>query len=184
MDSDLKRFEAELERLSPRSLPEGLISRMEAAMEGWEEVSEQVSGEINKVVPFPPRMDEEDEEDREDREAHRGGSWWAAAACVALLGAVAAMVITADLESNSADRPVATVGKPEAVRSVEFAPQSAKRMILDASDQNVIMGNGSQPMRLMRLNYVDRVVFRNAAGEEVHLEVPSVNYRLVPVPTD
>jgi len=181
MDSDLKRFEAELERLSPRSLPEGLISRMEAAMEGWEEVSEPVSGEINKVVPFPPRMDEE------DREAHRGGSWWAAAACVALLGAVAAMVITADLESNSADRPVATVAtvvKPEAVRSVEFAPQSAKRMILDASDQNVIMGNSSQPMRLMRLNYVDRVVFRNAAGEEVHLEVPSVNYRLVPVPTD
>jgi hypothetical protein len=178
MDSDLKKFEAELERLSPMSLPEGLISRMEAAMEGWEEGSGQVSGGINKVVPFPQRMDEEDEE------AHRGGSWWAAAACVALLGAVAAMVITADLETNSADRPVARVVKADAVRSVEFAPQSAKRMILDASDQNVFLDGGSQPMRLMRLNYVDRVVFRNAAGEEVHLEVPSVNYRLVPVPTD
>jgi hypothetical protein len=39
-------------------------------------------------------------------------------------------------------------------------------------------------MRLMRLDYVDRVVFRNAVGEEVHLEVPSVNYLLVPAPTD
>lgn len=176
MDSELKQFEAELERLSPGSMPDGLISRMEAAMEGWTDVTEEVSGEIDKVVQFPQRSD--------DGDVRRGGNWWAAAASVALLGAVAALVITSDLEKNSADNPVASVVNPDAVRTVEFSPQTAKRTILDASDEDVIIANGSQPMRLMRLDYVDRVVFRNADGEEVHLEVPAVNYRLVPVPTD
>jgi hypothetical protein len=177
MDSELQRLEAELERLAPGSLPEGLISRMEAAMEGWQEVSEEVSKEIDKVVPFP-RSDE-------NRDARRRGgpSYWAAAASVALLGAVAAMVFTANPQNNeSVDR--GPLVDPDAVRKVEFSPLTAKRTILDASDQNVIIANGSQPMRLMRLDYVDRVVFRNAAGEEVHLEVPSVNYLLVPAPTD
>ena len=60
MDSELERFEAELAKLSPGSLPEGLIARMEAAMEGWEAAPPQEVGESGKVVPFP-KLEEEAE---------------------------------------------------------------------------------------------------------------------------
>ena len=41
MDPELQKMEAELERMAPGSMPEGMISRMEAAMEGWKDVSWQ-----------------------------------------------------------------------------------------------------------------------------------------------
>ena len=41
MDPELQKIEAELERMSAGGMPEGMISRMEAAMEGWEEVAEE-----------------------------------------------------------------------------------------------------------------------------------------------
>jgi hypothetical protein len=70
------------------------------------------------------------------------------------------------------------------VQPVEFSPRTAKRKILGASNDSVVIGNGAQPLRVMRLDYVDRIVFRNADGEEIHVEVPAVNYRLIPLATD
>ena len=184
MDSELQKIETDLERMSPGSMPEGMIGRMEEAMEGWQEVPEQ--DEIEKVVPFP-------QEERSDRgETRSGWSLWAAAASVALLGGVVAMVLTADPTSremvnrggSGAGGSTVTMSNPEAVHTIELAPKTAKRTILDASDRDVIIPNGSRPMRLMRIDLVDRVVFLSPDGEEVHLEVPSVNYQLIPVPTD
>ena len=43
MDSELQKIETDLERMSPGSMPEGMIRRMEEAMEGWREVPEEVS---------------------------------------------------------------------------------------------------------------------------------------------
>ena len=186
MDPELQKIEAELERMSAGGMPEGMISRMEAAMEGWQEVSQQE--ETEKVVPFP-QVEESDHV-----ETRSGKGLWAAAASVALLGGVAAMVLTADpnpLEvadkegaESVAGNSSATMVNPESVRTIELAPKTAKRTILDTSDRDVIIPNGSRPMRLMRIDLVDRVVFLSPSGEEVHLEVPSVNYQLIPVPTD
>ena len=51
MDPELKKIEAELERIAPGRMPEGMISRIEAAMEGSKDVSWQ--DEETKGVPFP-----------------------------------------------------------------------------------------------------------------------------------
>ena len=186
MDPELQKIEAELERMSAGDMPEGMISRMEAAMEGWQEVPQQE--ETEKVVPFP----QVEESDRVETGSGKG--LWAAAASVALLGGVAAMVLTTDptpleVVDNAGSESVAgdssaTIVNPESVHTIELAPKTAKRTILDASDRDVIIPNGSRPMRLMRVDLVDRVVFLSPSGEEVHLEVPSVNYQLIPVPTD
>ena len=188
MDPELEKIEAELERIAPGSMPEGLIGRMEAAMEGWQEAPEQDAAE--KVVPFPLAEEESDvEESRGD-----GRGLWAAAASMALLGGVAAMIMTSDPsplkvaeqdpgENSTGDSSVILVD-PEALQTIELAPKTAKRTILDSTDRAVIIPNGSKPMRLMRVDLVDRVVFLSPDGEEVHLEVPSVNYQLIPVPTD
>lgn len=192
MDKDLREFEAELEQLSPGALPEGLISRMEAAMEGWQ--ADEGENEEDKVVPFP-----QPEEFRPQR-----SSLWAAAASVAILGALAAFVVTN--KSNDevlVDNPVIlkakAIGVEEAdasgvkeeagpvlpeVSPVHFAPMTAKRRILDTSNGEIIIADGHQVLRLSLLDYVDHVKFQNADGKELHLEIPSRKLRLEPVITD
>lgn len=180
MDSDLKRFERELERLSPGRLPEGLIARMEAAMESWEtdatSAADEPPADREKVVPFPQaRLDKAGR--------RRGPGLLAAAAGVALLGAVAGLVL-----SGGAERPAESAAGPgvsvESLRPVVFSPKAAQRKILSASEEGMVLANGAQPVRVLRFDYIDRVVFRNAHGEEVHVEVPAVNYRLIPAVTD
>lgn len=189
MDPELRKIEAELERLSPEGMPEELISRMEAAMESWQDLPEAASRTLDKVVPFP-----HGEEQRDGTGKGSNSSLWAAAASVALLGAVAAMVFTAGPDVREAVvrgqsegeelRSLAVATNPDVVAPIEMAPKAAKRTILGASERDVIIPNGARPMRLRRVNLVDRVVFLSPGGEEVHVEVPSVNYQLVPVPTD
>ena len=178
MDSELKRFEAELERLSPGNLPEGLIARMEAAMEGWEEVADAVSQEIDKVVPFPKL------EAKGAREERGRGSLWAAAASVALLGAVAGIVLSATPGGGEVAPRRTTFVPAEGVSNIEFAPQTAKRRILDTSDQDIIVTNGAKTYRVSRLNYVDRYEFLGGNGEKMQVEFPAVNFRVTPVVTD
>lgn len=191
MDTDLKRFEEELERLSPGKLPEGLIARMELAMEGWEDAAAGVEDrgeteERDKVVQFPGTRDAGGVQVDAQRQNGAGRSWWAAAAAVAVLGALVGLFFADGPGRAKGEDPVA--GTPErltpGLQPVDYAPQAARRKILGASEQNMVLANGEQPLRVMRLDYVDRVVFRNGRGEEVHVEVPTVNYRLIPVVTD
>ena len=187
MDPELQKIEAELESMCPGRMPEGMISRMEAAMEGWKDVSWQ--DEESKVVPFPQTGELTVPHLERSRR-----SLWAAVAGMALLGAVAGMVlIPEELPSGTASNNPANDGStqasvtaldPEAVQTIELAPKTAKRTIVDASKRNVIIPNGSRPLRVMRVELVDKVMFSGPGGEEFHLEVPSVNYRLVPAPTD
>ena len=172
MDAELKRFEEELERLSPESLPEGLIARMEAAMESWHDASE----EEENVVPFPAR------DDGSRRERGRT-SLWAAAAGVAILGAVAGLLFTSQPKTpgGTANNEEAS---PASASLVDFSPRAAKRKILNTTDGGIFIPNGAQPVRVMRFDYIDRVEFQNDDGMEFHVERPAVNYILIPVPTD
>ena len=187
MDPDLQKMEAELERMAPGRMPEGMISRMEAAMEGWKDVSWQ--DEEAKVVPFPRA-----EQKSIQQEQKSGKPLWAAVAGMALLGAVAGMVLIPEprppgiasnrLENDKSSKAPGVTLPPGTVQTIELAPKTAKRTIVDATERNVIIPNGAMPLRLMRVDLVDRVMFSSPGGEEFHLEVPSVNYRLVPAPTD
>lgn len=174
MDADLKRFEQELERLSPESLPEGLISRMEAAMQNWEGVA--IAGD-NKVVPFP-----EPGEEKSSPERGRAGVW-AAAAAVAVLGAATGLLFTGGPKDPSGGVAGREDGASERVVRTDFLPQATKRQIVNATDGGII-SNGAQPVRLMRYDFIDRVEFRNENGHEFHVERPAVRYLLVPLATD
>jgi len=154
MDPELQKIEAELESMCPGRMPEGMISRMEAAMEGWKDVSWQ--DEESKVVPFPQTGELTVPHLERSRR-----SLWAAVAGMALLGAVAGMVlIPEELPSGTASNNPANDGStqasvmaldPEAVQTIELAPKTAKRTIVDASKRNVIIPNGSRPLRVMRV---------------------------------
>ena len=170
MDGELKQLEEELERLAPAGLPEGLISRMEAAMVAWEEVD---SGNEEKVVQFP----------QDETSAGKSG-FWAVAAAVALLGAVVALVIPGtQTEPNVAEANTETnTGTNYA--AVSFSPTELNRNIIQASDGGVVLTKDARPHRAVRVEYMNRVKFRNAAGEELYIEKPAVKIVLIPVETD
>ena len=170
MDADLRKFEEELERLSPSGMPDGMIARMEAAMEGWQTQEEPA----RKVVPFPGWNG--------SKESGRKGNFWAAAAAVALFGAATALLVP----NRDANR-VAESGTPvmPEVTAASFAPVNAHRNIINASDEGVVMTNNARPHRAVRLEVVDRIEFRNAAGQKLRVEAPPrVRIVLIPVRTD
>jgi len=170
MDAELKKFEEELERLSPAGMPDGLISRMEAAMEGWQGREESVQ----KVVPFPGGS--------AGKGVGRKGSLWAAAAAVALLGAAAALLVPSGEPTQ-----IGTAILPEDADFLEasFEPVNARQNIINASDQGVVMTNDARPHRAVRLECVDHIEFRNDAGQKLRVEaLPRVRIVLIPVWTD
>ena len=170
MDADLRKFEEELERLSPAGMPDGMIARMEAAMEGWQTQEEPA----RKVVPFPGW--------NASKGAGRKGNFWAAAAAVALFGAATALLIP----NRGADRHAETNSAvPPDVMAASFAPVNAHRNIINASDEGVVVTNNARPHRAVRLECVDRIEFRNAAGQKLRIEAPPrVRIVLIPVQTD
>lgn len=180
MDSELKRIEDELSRLSPGALPEGLIARMEAAMEGWEDGAPLASEVADKVVPFPTQ------DEQLGATGRARPNFWAAAAGVALLGAAVGIFLTAPPQDESAEQQSTSASylSGAAVENIEFSPEDAKRTIVGATDRDLIIPNGAKPLRVLRLKYVDRYVFSSPGGQELHFDIPAVNYRVVPVPTD
>lgn len=168
MDGELKQFEEDLERLAPAGLPEGLISRMEAAMAGWQDAE----SEEEKVVPFP-KVEEE-------RQGGSSRGFWSAAAAVALLGAVVAFMLPDNNSGNSVAGPAAAPN----YAAVSFEPTNLDRNIVQASDGGVVFTNDDRPHRLVRVEYVDHLEYRNAAGAELHVEKPTVKFVLIPVETD
>lgn len=171
MDAELRKFEEELERMSPAGMPEGMIARMEAAMENWEDREESAE----KVVDFPGWS-------AKGSGSGRKGNFWAAAAAVALLGAAAALFVP-----NGGKDGMETAGTSESpeVMAASFAPVNAHRNIINASDEGVVMTNDARPHRAVRLECVDRIEFRNATGERIRIEAPPrVRIVLIPVQTD
>jgi hypothetical protein len=169
MDGELKQFEEDLERLAPAGMPEGLISRMEAAMAGWQDAA---SDEEEKVVPFP-KVEEE-------RQGGSSRGFWSAAAAVAIFGAVVALV----LPDSKGDHEVAGPAVDSSYAAVSFTPTNMDRNIVQASDRGVVFTSDDRPHRLVRVQYVDRLEYRNAVGAELHVEKPTVNFVLIPVETD
>ena len=177
MDSELRELEEELGRVAPNALPEGLISRMEAAMDGWQENERE-----EKVVPFPAQGP--------GAGSGRGG-WWRAVAAVAILGAAAALMVPEGILSRppalATTTPVAnTVSNwsGEAVAPVAFQPLSAERDVVRAEKQGVVIMSGNTPHQCVRVEYLDRFEFEGEDGQELHVRKPSVGYILIPVSPD
>lgn len=176
MDGDLKQFEEEMERLVPASMPDGLISRMEAAMVGWQD---EAPAQEEKVVPFPQVQSE-----KRQRQGSVSG-FWATAAVVALLGAVVALVLPQSGTPAGAPEAQASPSVAEHnFAAVSFAPTNAGRNIVHASGGGVVFTKDDRPHRVVRIEYVDRIEYRNAMGEELYVETPAVKLILIPVETD
>ena len=174
MEPDLKEFEEELERLAPAALPEGLIARMEAAMDGWQDAERE-----EKVVPFPAKED-----------VKFGGGLWKAAAAVAILGAAVALLIPAEESSSTTVASISPSSNSRGgwverdVAPVSFSPLSAERDVVRTDSQGMIMMKGDTPHRCVRVEYMEHYEFKGEDGQTLRVSKPAVNYVLIPVRPD
>lgn len=178
---DFDDLEIHLEQMAPATMPDDILGRMVRAMDRWHE---NVPIE-EKVVPFG---------EAESARKARGGGMLAAAAAVAMLGAVTALVIPRFFDGNQPVVPNTTAAIPvnEAnlltVGSIEprdawLVPDSLSHNVTNTVDHGVVMSRDNTPHRCIRVEYVDRLKVQDDEGREIEIERPGVDYVLLPVET-
>lgn len=206
MDTALQKLEAQLQDLRPASLNDALLDRLtravasnlqqtDTALRPIEAATSKLKpatlndalterlAEVVEVVPFP--VDEK-------VVLFPGGSaameekkprfkWWAAAAAVALAGGLSALMV-----SPPKDAPKLAKNNPisSRVNSGAFVPASFGSGVSGTDDLGVMWSGDRRPMRVVRVVYKDVVTFLNEKGEEVSVEVPRVEYLMVPEKID
>lgn len=111
----------------------------------------------------------------------------AAAAAVALAGALAALMVP--MREGSAPKvaaaPPAERQVPESpARSADLIPAGYSRGLSEASDQGVIWHDKTRPHRLVRLIYNDHYTLKDKDGRTYEIDRPRVEFVLVPARTD
>ncbi|MFC7337017.1 hypothetical protein ACFQY0_07505 [Haloferula chungangensis] len=203
MESDLQELEAQLQDMRPAALNDALLDRFTGAVAGTlqetemacrpveaatsklqpaglsDELTERLAGVVNQV-PFP--VDEKvvlfpgGSAVVEEKKAPRT-KWWAAAAAVALAGGLSALMVSPPQEES---KVVNHRAAPSKVTSGAFVPASFDRGVSGTDDLGVMWSDDRKPMRVVRVVYKDVVNFLNEKGEEVSVEVPRVEYLMVP----
>jgi hypothetical protein len=109
----------------------------------------------------------------------------AAAAAVALLGAIAAFMVPTE---TAQEQSVDTGDAPESF-SAPFAPVPSlvapiNRNLSDTRDEGVVWRGKNQPHRVLRLTYMDQVTVLDADGNPVTEQRPRVEYIIIPEKID
>lgn len=171
MDLELKKLEEDLRGFAPSPLSGDVLARIVQAMDNWED-SESVplseESESGKVIVFP--ADEK-----------RRGGWspmWAAAAAVAVLGALIGVFVP-----NTSGVSVASmkgVGPVPLLRQASFVPVDVQRRV-SSLDAGVIADRAGQPYQLIRVVRQEEANFRGVDNVGMKVSRPKVDYYVVPV---
>lgn len=165
------KFEQQLRNTAPAKLPAGLMASLEAATDGVPFSNQK------KIVRFPGK--------EASAPPSHNRSWWAAAAAVALTGAVTALLVpNHQPATTTADTHPKIQSAPLAPGNSRLIPAGFNRGLSQASDEGVILQSGNQPHRVLKVVYTDRVTLKDAQGKTYQVEQPRVEYILVPAKTD
>ncbi len=166
-------FERRLQGHAPAALSSSLAAALEATLAGV-----AFPGGVN-IVRFP------EPEISAPIRRHRRAWWSAAAAVVALAGAVSAFLLP--LGSSDSKVPVVKqqtrpASPPSAAR--ELIPAGFKRGLSEARDEGVIWRSNDRPHRVLKVVYQDQVTLKDRSGTTYQVLQPRVEYILVPANTD
>ncbi len=85
---------------------------------------------------------------------------------------------------KDADKVVKGSSVSSSVNSGAFVPATFNSGVSNTDDLGVMWSDDRKPMRVVRVVYKDVVRFLNEKGEEVAVEVPRVEYLMVPEEID
>lgn len=183
MDNELRELEKQLGKLTPTSMPDDMIMRMENAMQRWQH---HLPAE-EKIVAFHPAAKTHD--------SHHSKLHFfniaASAAAVVLLGAVVVMI------NNGESADPAVAHKSESSHSAQTAapvvssvPKNGVALtsspqfnsaIQGSSDGTITYDENGRPMRLVSVQFMDEGKVRDAEGRIITIKKPRTEYYLVPV---
>jgi hypothetical protein len=209
MSLDPSSLESDLARLRPTALDESLLARLDAcATDTWPHLqpaeiqfeqrlraitpatlpfTQQTSLEsalrdvpfpgIDHILPFPIQK---------PAALNHHRAWWsAAAAAVALIGAITALRVPINHHPDKlASTPPESRTTSPAPVAPELVPAGITRGLSEARDEGVIWQSNDQPHRVLKIIYMDRVTLKDAAGHTYQVDQPRVEYILVPAKTD
>jgi hypothetical protein len=176
MDEDLLELEEELRSFAPTAISADVVSRMVSAMESWETSEEiaDVEGGVGKVVAFPS-----------DSSSHKRqrSSWhptWAAAAAVAIVGALGALVVPQSNSNGAGVTAMAGLGPVPLLRQASLVPVKAERNV-SSMDAGVISDRKGTPYQVLRVIRQEEANFEGANNVGLKISRPKVDYFVVPV---
>lgn len=210
MERDLQELEDALKNLRPLPADEACLDRLVAAMEGrlqvpdpglagveqslatvkpsalGEDLRDRLLGIVSRV-PFPVEANVVLFPGKVKQAAVKNGRrpWWTAAAAVAMAGAFSALMLergetpSPEVVTAETERPAAPRGEPAG-----FVPAGVVTGLHDARDQGVIWNARGEPIRVLRMEYRDRMEYRAADGTVVEEEIPRIEYLVVPEKVD
>lgn len=175
LDNDLREIEAQLANLSPKQMPDDMLSRMEKAMIAWEThlpVEE-------KIVPFNQL---ESTIPTATKPARRNNNLqvWGAAAAIALLASLTAVFMS----DNTSDTPVLAENLHSSAITVEdrVAPELSRNITHASNEGITFAGKNEEPFKVLRIEYTEKVTTHDKDGNPVVTKKPCVEHILVPVP--
>lgn len=203
MENEHPSLEAGLTALAPNALDEDFIIRLQGCAEGtWSSLLEDEIHFEHQLRAFPPAALDASYLDTlvaacsnasrtnqadviqlgEHRPFWKSRSGMAAAAAIALLGAVTALFVPHSTKKSPGT--IANTAMPvPTVSSSNFIPAGYNRNLSEARSEGVIWRN-REPHRIVRIVYTERVTLNNSKGERIELEQPRVEYVIVPAEVD
>jgi hypothetical protein len=164
------RFEQQLLATAPAKLPAALMASLEASL---------------RDVPFPNTQNIVRFPSPQAPTPRHHRAWWSAAAVVALTGAITALLVPTRLHpAKLAGAPAGTHTTLPAITSEKLFPADFNRGLTEARDEGVVWQSNTQPHRVVKVVYTDRVTLKDAAGRNYQIEQPRVEYILVPAKSD
>ena len=171
LDLAEQALESRLRAIAPAGPSPALRSRLEDILAAASAPPEET------IVPLPaPR---------------RNFRWSAAAAVVALCGALAALLVPMN---GSGPRETTTAASPAPAATTRTAPATHadgnliaagySSDLSEASDQGVVWQDKTRPHRVVRVVYMDHITLKDKDGRTYVIEKPRVEYVLVPTRTD
>lgn len=107
---------------------------------------------------------------------------YAAAAAVAIIGAIAALMIPAPITEQITNN---TNNNPPSARSAAIStPANFNRNLRETRDEGVIWQSRNQPHRVLRLTFTDSISVTNEKGETIEVRQPRVEYLILPEKID
>lgn len=206
MDLERHKLEAELGAMKPMALDDALTERLMAAIDGRAgetgpelaplaerlgsmkpvalspELTERLMAKVDhvpfradeKLVLFPGVA-------KERKETAKRRPWLAAAAAVAMAGALSALWMSPAKQETIAAKPERIQSSPVAAGTDgHFMPANFGSDIQNTTDLGVRWNGEARPVRLVRVTYQDRMHLQNEKGEEVVVTVPRVEYVVLP----
>jgi len=203
MENENPFMEADLQAFAPCKIDDAFLTRIESCVVGtWVELTDEEAAFENQLRTISPARFDNAQLDAleaacldttpsqpsviiampDPKSLWTSRSWLAAAAIIALLGAVTALLLPPSIEKPPVTANNGSASTPKLPLN-NFTPASYNRNLNEARSQGVIWRD-SEPQRIIRVVYTERVTLNNSKGETVEVERPRIEYILLPAKVD